>query len=196
MKTFKVLASTLVAIISLTAIVGTSTASRLSTSSQTFRSGFARWNFSGGFGTMECPLTLEGSLHTRTIAKTNGALIGYITRAIVGTCPRGRVAILAVGFPWHVRYVSFAGTLPNINSIATNVTGANFQITEPIFGVTCLASGGTMTNTYNREAGSNLTTAVIGGTAPTNCGITGTLSGTSNTLTELNGTTRIRVTLI
>ena len=70
MKPVRALSSTLAAIIILSALVATSEATRISVSSQTFRAGFARWNFSGGFGTLECPLTLEGSYHSRTIAKS------------------------------------------------------------------------------------------------------------------------------
>ena len=196
MKLFRVLASTLVAIIILSALVGTSAAGRLSFSSQTFRAGFVSWKFNGGFGTTDCALTLEGSLHSRTIAKVAGSLIGYITRAGIGICIGGSATILTASLPWHVRYRSFTGTLPNISAVLVNMFGVTFQIREPTFGITCLASGGTMNMTYNREAGGNLTTAVLGGTSPTNCGIEGTISGTSNSLTVLGGTARMTVTLI
>jgi hypothetical protein len=184
------------ALVALAALTSTATAGRLSSSSQTLRAGFSRLNFAGGFGTMECPLTIEGSLHTRTIAKVAGSLIGFITRAVLGTCTRGSATILTASLPWHVRYASFSGTLPNITQLSTNLTGAQFQIREPAFGITCLASGGTTTGVYNREAGGALTTAVIGGSSPTSCGLSLTLSGTSNSLTVLGAATRITVTLI
>jgi len=186
----------LVAITALAALVGTSTATRLSSSSQTFRAGFARWNYTGPFGTTECALTLEGSLHSRTIAKTIGSLIGLITRSIFGACVRGSATILTATLPWHVRYQAFTGTLPNITSLLTDIAGMSFQIREPFFGITCLASGGFPRLVYSREAGGALTTATISGSSPTNCGTELTISGTSNSLTVLGAATRITVTLI
>lgn len=196
MKLFKLLLSVAGATVLLGALVSTASAARLASSSQTLRATFAAVRFAGGFGTTECALTLEGSLHSRTITKTEGSLIGLITRAPLGACSRGSATVLTASLPWHVTYTSFGGTLPSINAINTNVTGAQFQIREPVFGVTCLASGGTATGRYNREAGGVLTSAEIGGSSPTNCGITGTLSGTSNSLTVLGAATRITVTLI
>lgn len=194
MRRMRALAATLATMIALAAMVGTSAASRLSNSSQTLRTTFARVNFAGGFGTVECAVTVEGSLHTRTVAKTAGALIGYITRAILGACARGSSTILQATLPWHVRYESFAGTLPAITRINTTVTGIGFQIREPTFGITCLSLA-TATDSYTREAGGAITIVTLGGTSPTNCGIEGTLSGTGN-VTVLGAATRITVTLI
>jgi hypothetical protein len=196
MKLFKLLLSVAGATVLLGALVATASAGRLSSSSQTLRATFAAVRFSGGFGTTECALTLEGSLHSRTIAKTAGSLIGYITRAALGTCSRGSATVLTASLPWHVRYASFSGTLPNITRLNTTVVGAQFQIREPVFGVTCLASGGTSLGNYTREAGGVLTGAEIGGRSPTSCGIEGELSGVSNSLTVLGAATRITVTLI
>jgi hypothetical protein len=196
MKLFKLLLAVAGATVLLGALVSSASAARLSTSSQTLRAGFARVNFSGGFGTTECPLTLEGSLHTRTIAKTAGSLIGLITRAILGACIRGSATILTATLPWHVRYQSFTGTLPNITRLSTDVAGSAFQIREPTFGITCLASGGFPRGIYTREAAGALTSAEISGTSPTNCGAEGTLTGISNSLTVLGAATRITITLI
>jgi hypothetical protein len=190
------IAATLSAVAILATLTSTATAGRLSASSQTLRATFASVRFASGFGTTECAVTFEGSLHSRTIAKTAGALIGYITRAALGTCSRGSATVLTASLPWHARYSSFSGTLPNIAAIAGAVTGAQVQISEPVFGVTCLMSGGTTTGTLNREAGGVITTAVIGGESPTNCGINGTISGTSSSLTVLGAATRMTVTLI
>jgi len=197
MKLFKLLLAVAGATVLLGALVSTASATRLSSSSQTLRATFARVDFSGGFGTTECAVTLEGSLHSRTIAKVAGSLIGFITRAIVAErCIRGSATILTASLPWHVRYASFTGTLPNITRLNTTVTGAQFNVREPVFGVACLASGGTATGVYNREAGGALTSAVIGGESPTSCGINGALNGTSTALTVLGAATRITVTLI
>src|SRR5215216_7887633 len=169
MKPIRTLTTTLIALGMLAAFVGTANARSLSTSSQTFRAGFDRLDFISAFS-LECPATLEGSLHSRTIAKVAGNLIGYITRAVLGRCIRGSATILTASLPWHVRYVGFEGTLPAIGRLLTNVSGSQFQIREPTFGITCLASGGIPSLTFNREAAGALTTAEIGGTSPSNCG--------------------------
>src|SRR5215207_6479875 len=150
-------------------LAATASATRLASSSQTIRAGFARLNFTGPWGTTECPLTLEGSFHSRTITKTLGSLAGLITRAILGACLRGSGTILTATLPWHARYQGFAGTLPNINSISADVAGVAWQIREPVFGITCLASGGFPRMTLTREAGGALTTIVASGNSPTNC---------------------------
>src|SRR5215207_2963869 len=93
MKLFKLLLAVAGATVLLGALVSTASATRLASSSQTLRAGFARVNFTGPFGTTECALTLEGSLHSRTITKTIGSLIGLITRAVLGACVRGSATI-------------------------------------------------------------------------------------------------------
>lgn len=197
MKLFKLLLSVAGATVLLGALVATASAGRLNSSSQTLRATFARVDFAGGFGTTECAVTLEGSLHSRTIVKTAGNLIGSITRAAVGPCSRGSATILTATLPWNVRYTSFAGTLPAITRINTVVTGTNFQIREPFLGAICLAPNATANGIYNREAGGALTSAEIEGREiETSCGIRGTLSGRSTTLTVLNSASRITVTLI
>jgi hypothetical protein len=199
MKLSKLLLAVVGATVLLGALVSTASAGRLSSSSSTLRATFREVRFAGGFGTTICAVTLEGSLHSRTIAKVANALIGYITRAALGSCTQGSATILTETLPWHVRYVGFTGTLPNIGSLITSVSRASFQIREPVFGITCLAASTDArptTGTYTREAGGALTTAVITGRVPTNCGTEGTLEGTSNSLTVLGAATRITLTLI
>jgi hypothetical protein len=199
MKLSKLLLAVVGATVLLGSLVATASAGRLSSSSQTLRATFREVRFSGGFGTTVCNVTLEGSLHERTIAKAANNLIGYITAAAVGGCTQGSATILRETLPWHVRYQGFTGTLPAITTIVTRVINSSFQIREPVFGITCLARATEATptiGTYNREASGALTTARISGSVPTNCGAEGTLEGTSNSLTELNSTTRITITLI
>jgi hypothetical protein len=75
----------------------------------------------GGLGTtVRCRVTLEGSFHCATFAKIAEALVGYISRATIEqeTCrePMGTKAeITQTSLPWHLRYVSFSGTLPRVN---------------------------------------------------------------------------------
>lgn len=187
--------------IALAALVGAASANRLSQSSGTWRATWASVEVSGGFGTTgHCSLTLEGSVHSRTITKTAGALIGYITRASAGPCGAGAATVLTATLPWHIRYASFSGTLPNISSTSTTIIGFAFQFTETIFdGLKCLLTSSPtepLWNTYNREAGGAFTSVGLGGTIETTCGIRLTVSGTSAPPTVLGGTTRITLTLI
>jgi hypothetical protein len=93
---------------------------------------------------VRCPVTIEGTWHQRTLLKTSGRLIGFITRAAIGVteppCSGGVARVLSESLPWHVRYESFTGTLPNITSLKTQIIGAAFQtrVTGGL-GITCLA---------------------------------------------------------
>jgi hypothetical protein len=93
--------------------LGTASARNLSISNQQIRGTFNDLELADPFATDHCRVTLEGSLHARTIAKSPNALLGYITRAIAGQCTVG-TTILTETLPWHVRYVGFSGRLPNI----------------------------------------------------------------------------------
>lgn len=197
MKLSKLLLATAAATVLLGALVGTASAGRISSSSQTLRASFSKVTFQLGGFPIECPVILEGSLHTRTMAKTAGALIGYITRADLSVC--GSATILRETLPWHVQYGSFNGTLPNISSINVNVIGASFAVRDGL--ITCLArsttGAGVAIGTFNREAGGALTTGTISGSAvPTSCGINGRLTSSNGPLTVAGAATRITVTLI
>ncbi len=186
-------------IAALGALTGTAAARNLSTSNQTFRASYRELRYSGGFGTNICSVTLEGSLHTRTLAKVVGSLIGYITAATLGACQQGSATVLREALPWHLRYRGFTGTLPAIASMITDLVGFAFQIREPAFGITCLARSTAETPariTFSREAAGALTTATFGGEAPTSCGVNMSFTGTSNSLTVLNSASRVTVTLI
>ena len=181
------------------ALVGAASAGRLSSTSTTFRAPFSRVVLSGAFGTIDCIVTLEGSLHTRTITKTVGRLIGYVTAANLGPCASGSATFLRETLPWHLTYRSFAGTLPNITAMNVDMSGYSLQYREPLF--TCLFRSGTgaaaMVLTFNREAGGALTTAIISGEAvPSSCGINARFTSSQAPLTVAGAATRITVTLI
>jgi hypothetical protein len=174
-------------------LVGSTSARTLSMSSQTFSVSFSRLNFTGGFGTVECSVALGGSWHSRTLGKSVGSLVGYITSGNVSFCARGGGTILRETLPWHVRYSSFAGTLPNIVGIAFK-TDTRFRIREPAFGLTCLFA-----STPEQQAG--LTFSLVGGViaradrsgtvSSSDClGLQATLSGSETNVS------RITVTLI
>lgn len=154
-----------------------------------FKARYTRLDFSGGFGTVECEVLLEGNLHSHSISKTANSLIGYIEIANVPFCSRGGATVLRETLPWHVTYRSFVGTLPSITALATNVIGLSFRMREPSIGATCLArstSSSPAIMTYNREGAGVLTSAAVSGSIPCLGGIvvTGSLRGTSSSLTD------------
>src|SRR4051794_14739384 len=164
MKFCKVLLAALGATVLLGALVSTASARNFSTSSQTLRASFREVRWRLPFGITNCQVTLEGSLHSRTIDKVPGRLIGYITSAALGSCSSGTATILRETLPWHVRYANFTGTLPNITSLGTNVIDASFRVRET-FTITCLArstAAQPAIGTFNRDVvGRTLTTAEI-----------------------------------
>ena len=187
--------------------VGTASANNLSYSAQAFRIIWTSLTFSesGGNFPISCPVTLEGSFHSRTSAKVRDALAGYITRAVVNNpaCTEGQATILTGSLPWHVTYQSFSGNLPAIIGVRYNLIGAAFQI-EPGLGVSCLARSSTRfpaAGDAAREAGSNITSLtpdpelaipVTG----TNCPSAGVFSGAGEVFVLGSTSTRVRLTLI
>jgi hypothetical protein len=166
-------------------------------------------NFTGTFGvTVSCPVTLEGTVHTWTISKISGLLIGYITRAISGetSCPGGTARMLTETLPWHTQYVAFTGTLPNITSYSVLFTGAAFQISASVLGsiLTCLYITSQTEPVIGRHtrniATGALTETTASGRIRRNSGSAGcengNLSGTSTSFTELGNTRAITATLV
>lgn|SRR5829696_3083775 len=202
-KTLQALVATTIV---LSALVGTASANRRSTSSRNIRATWTALEFIDAFGTtVRCPLTLEGSLHSAVITKTLGALIGHITRGTINSagCAAGGFTILQANLPWHVRYNGFQGTLPNITAVRTTVINMAFRLQSP--SGTCLfltTATQPLSMQLNRAAGGGLTSAVLSGTitsseacvfgARTNI----SLAGTSATLTQLGLAGGITVTLI
>jgi len=197
----------LIAALLLAAAIDTAGARRLSVSSQTIRTTWSRLEFfETAIGiTVRCPVTFEGSFHSRTIAKVARALIGAITRVDVFTerCTGG----FAKGkppFPWHITYESFTGTLPNITSVRLLLARFRFLLISPSF-ATC--EYGTATDNVNTSA--SLSASEITSLAPVAgslvhkvepstffCPNAIEMTGPEGVVTALNSTTRIRVTLI
>jgi hypothetical protein len=187
------------------ALVGTASARNLSVSNQGIRATWTAMEFispSAGV-TVRCPVTLEGSLHTRTIVKTVGSLIGYITSAAVaeGSCTGGSAMVMRETLPWHVTYQGFTGTLPSILTVRTTVVRPGFRVTANFFGfpVTCTYRTSNVSGVFNREAGGALTSVRVEGRGLVAEGFgceSGELAGTSATLTQQNSTTRLSVSLI
>lgn len=184
-------------------LVGTASATRLSSSSQTWKTTFARVEYSINFMRVICPLTMEGSLHSRTIAKVAGPLIGNVTRAAIGPCSLGSATVLTATLPWHMRYASFVGMLPRITALVADVVGFSIRAYSPASGITCLFGSSTAAEPFRlnffREAGGALTSAEPEGEimAEMECALLrGRWIGRSTTLTVLESASRISVTLI
>jgi hypothetical protein len=122
--------------VALAALVGAADARRIELSNQRIR---AVWEANGPLvAVMEairvrCQVTLEGSFHSKTLSKVCGQLVGYITSALLRRpCANGEAWIqngietLPDGtrpnsLPWHIRYDSFAGRLPEISRIQVQI---------------------------------------------------------------------------
>jgi hypothetical protein len=112
---------TAVAAMALLASFVTSAAARnFSLSNRNIRVVFEPLTTVNSMPTIRCRLTLEGSFHCATISKVANALLGYISRASFDqpTCrdATGSEAfeVVQTSLPWHIRYVSFSGTLPRV----------------------------------------------------------------------------------
>jgi hypothetical protein len=116
--------------------VATASAGRLSVTNQSISVTWSSFRFNEGRA--QCPVTLEGSLHGRTIAKAAGTLIGYIQRARTSRCSVGTAVFLSVEdgqtstLPWHIRYDSFTGTLPEITRVRWHIVGLSYRIVKEL----------------------------------------------------------------
>lgn len=197
MKFSKLLLALASAAVLLGALAASASARMFLFSHQTLRGTWASMRFSGGFGTTDCPVTIEGSLHSRTVAKVAGSLVGYVTRAIIGSCRTGSATILTASLPWHITYGGFTGALPNITGGNAGVINASFSIREPVFGISCLARTTAATPIRGDwEINARVLESIaLSGSIPTSCGINGTISGTTTSISSQEGS-RITVTLI
>jgi hypothetical protein len=198
--------------------VGLASANNLSVSNQNVRAVWGTLEFSGAGATIRCPVTLEGSFHTRTIAKVVGSLIGHITRAVVARPCAGGTAWTFNGsernevlgsttfpnsLPWHITYEGFGGALPTPSSIRILLRDARFQIRATVLGITllCVYTTGTAGNATGTVAlnGSGVASTITasGSISSSSGGLcpTGSFAGVGN-VTLLGNTTSITVRLI
>jgi hypothetical protein len=186
----------------LAVVVSVASANRLATSNQAWRATFTPMTFTGGGSTVRCNVTLEGSFHSRTISKVVGQLVGYVTKATVSPhpCTGGDAEAAQESLPWHLRYNSFTGTLPNITTIVVEAISTRFWVESEIigFGFRCFYRTN-IPGTINREAGGAITTMRFNKTGiATESGFpcpSGNLEGTGN-VTLQGTTTKITVTLV
>lgn len=208
----KHLATLIATTLALALAVSNAAATHLRVSNQNIRATWTSLQLSNTVNaeTILCPVTIEGSFHNSTIAKTVGALIGYVTRAsISATCTGGSATIHQESLPWHITYEGFTGTLPNIATEKLLVIGAFFEIALP-GGTQCSARSElehpvVVTNNLNLSTHAmealapepNTRIPLTNGNGGIFCGLAnGILSGTSTTLTQLGSTTQITLTLI
>jgi hypothetical protein len=215
------LMATTAAALLLAAIAANTSARTLSNSNIFWRAEWSSLEFVGG-GTIRCRLTLEGSFHSRTIAKVARALIGAVSRVIFGhPCTGGEewadngteaepLGTAPNRLPWHLTYESFTGTLPNINTINFLLSRVSWVLRTTVLGLTCQGRYGrtedNITFIASREAGGGITSlepsatlnrsSLVEQLGPNNvCPSTGAFRNRSGPVTEVGGAI-FRVTLI
>ena len=142
------------------------TANRLAYTEQIIRSIYNN-NFiiaSSIGGLIRCSVTIERTVHGRTIAKTAGALIGYINRASKGSCGGGEMRFNTETLPWHSQYSSFSGTLPNIIAYTEAARRMSLEVNGEAFGlrVTCRYTIPSKPYVDNRETRGTITSESLG----------------------------------
>jgi hypothetical protein len=200
MKLCKLLLAAVGATVLLGSLVSSASARTFSVENNRVRAAFSSVEFHLPEATTRCHVTLEGSLHSRTLAKVSGTLMGYITSAILGPCLSGTATILRETLPWHVRYSGFEGALPNITSLITHVVGASWRVREA-GGIACLArstSGEPAIGIYHRDASNHLTASISGRirTGFECLGIAGSFRSDSPRVNLSGTTTPVSLTLI
>jgi len=188
-------------------LASAASARNLEVSNQNFRVSWSRMEFQTSLVTVRCQVTLEGSMHSRTIPKVERLLIGAITRIHFKeeSCTGG-TSRPEKPPPWHISYEGFTGRLPNIATV--RFLSSRWQFSIISFGVTC-KYGTSITNitgslfvngageATNEQplTGRNIAELLEGGGL---CPANGTMvaAATDGGITVLNSTERIRVRLI
>ncbi len=143
----KILLAALASLVVFAAAVSTASANRLAVNEQNFLAEWTDLIFGEGI-TIDCPATLKGSFHSRTITKTPGSLVGHVTQVIVAEneCDSNAGSAAATvldTLPWHITYVGFSSTggLPNITGVELLLHDTAFEIFGLPFGISCLYEG-------------------------------------------------------
>ena len=180
-------------------LASVASARNLSVSNQSLRAGFETVEFQS-LSTTTCQLTLEGSMHSRTIGKTIESLVGYITSAVLGTCAAGSVTVLRETLPWHIKYSGFEGTLPRITSVRFHIVSAAWRIRES-GGLACLARSSAtepLVETVLVDESGRETVGLEGSirTGGECFGVSGSVRSDSPPICVPNSETKVTVTLI
>ncbi len=212
----------LMAAIMLSSAIANASARSLSVSEQSFRATWASLELSYNGATIRCRVTLEGSFHSRTIAKVTRSLIGAITRATFGhPCTGGEywadngteaepLGTAPNKLPWHLTYESFTGTLPAISAVNFLLSRVSFVLRVTVLGLTCEGRYGRAEDNIilvgAREAGGGITSLTPSATvnrislveqlgSPGVCATSQSIGG-AGTMVNLSTGARITVTLI
>lgn len=204
MKASKLMIAALAAAITLGVVVNGASANRMAGSENHFRVVWGLLTLEAGIGffNVKCPVTVEGSFHSKTISKVAESLMGYVTRVSVNNagCTSGHATVLTATLPWHLRYTSFSGTLPTI----TTISGKGFLGSGLIeaAGFNCLYEG-TGAGIINRESGGVVRTVTPSGSVPLKTQLSGfscpsavEFKGDGEVFVQGSSTTRITVTLV
>jgi hypothetical protein len=207
----KALMMAIVAAALLAAATSTASARRLEVSNQGIR---AVWpnlvlaaSSAGENPSVTCSVTLEGTFHSRTFTKVSGALLGYITRAITNenacrgssSIPGAKATVLLESLPWHIDYLSFEGSLPNITGISLLLLGIAFRIFNLPLQATCLYRGnarGIFIPALENRIQADETLGIPRVEGSVLCPNPGFWGGFSNTVTQLGNSTAITIRLI
>jgi hypothetical protein len=206
--------ATLLAATVLAVAVSAAGATRLEISNQAIRSVWREFELIVAGRHIACPVTMEGSFHSRILSKVNGQLVGYITAAQAEgpACTpeghlyvlNGRERLLATvtnnTVPWHVQYDSFTGTLPNITGIKLRLVNVSLLVQIFAGEAGCLYSSTgvrPLIGTINLSVG-RVISLTFNGPIPLKEGLfcpEGTISGTGD-VTLLGTTTAVTVRLV
>lgn len=196
--------ATALAVIGMAAVVGGASAGRLALGNQNFRVEWIVLRLRAAEFEFTCQLTLEGSFHSRTIAKSTAPLIGLVSRVALSRCNSD--VNTGLNLPWHIKYASFRGTLPTIESVRLEIIDSSILVRA--FGIGCLYQS-TLASPALGEvtvASGVLTGMRMDGRAPiplksrlegiVDCPASGFLEGATGTVSVLGTTTGIRISLI
>src|ERR1044072_8852081 len=205
----KLFISVLAAMLLMSLAASNAPASRLSTSNRNIRAVWALITLTAAGAEITCPVTIEGSFHSATLAKRVGLLVGHISRASVrggmSECLNTGTASIS-NLPWHITYGGVQGTLPRPSGLHYSLVDERMTIdaagilppctatsttANPERGIAELGGDGIVTRLRLDEA------AVIPISEGFGCSLfTGQFSGAA-TVRQLGSTaTNIRVSLI
>jgi hypothetical protein len=109
----------------------TAGATKYSVSEQDFilRPGSKWYVESGGFGRVECRVTLRGRWVSRTISSTIGSTSATITESAIDTCGAGTtMSVIGASLPWQMVLQSTTGALPRIEDFTFALQRADLLI--------------------------------------------------------------------
>ena len=209
----------LLAATTLSVLVGSASANRLSVTNRSIRMTWSSLEFRGPV-TIRCRLTLEGTLHENTIAKVERSLIGYVTAArFQRPCTGGTMwsyngsevnevlgGTLPTSLPWHITYEGFNGALPTPTAIRILLALWRYEVRGVIFGIPVLCTyrtgaAGNATGTANLGSGGRIESLSLSGNIasedPSPCASLAFQSPAGDGRVTLLGTTNaISITLI